>query len=76
MPDLASLRWTGWGPPCPRTCVRVLCDRGVQSPRLWQAIRRQGWHPYMRYDRHITFQATTGPAGRPGASWRTQASTR
>ena len=39
----------------------VLCDQGLQSPRLWTAIRRQGWHPYMRYDRHITFQATTGP---------------
>ena len=41
--------------------VRVLCDRGLQSPDLWAAIRRQGWHPYMRYDRHMTFQATTGP---------------
>ena len=41
--------------------VRVLCDRGLQSPRLWAAIRRQGWHPYMRYDRQMTFQAATGP---------------
>ena len=46
--------------------VRVLCDRGLQSPRLWAAIRRQGWHPYMRYDRHMTFQATTGPRGPAG----------
>ncbi len=45
----------------PHMTVRVLCDRGLQSPRLWAAIRRQGWHPYLRYDRHMTFQATTGP---------------
>ena len=36
-------------------------NRGLQSPDLWAAIRCQGWHPYMRYDRHMTFQATTGP---------------
>ncbi len=44
--------------------VRVLCDRGLPSPDLWQAIPRQGWHPYMRYPHHITFQAPTGPRGR------------
>ena len=61
MPDLAALL-DRLGPAVPpHMTVRVLCDRGLQSPRLWTAIRRQGWHPYMRYDRHITFQATTGP---------------
>ena len=60
MPDIAALL-DRLGPAVPsHMTVRVLCDRGLQSPRLWQAIRRQGWHPYMRYDRHITFQATTG----------------
>ena len=63
MPDIAALL-DRLGPAVPsHMTVRVLCDRGLQSPRLWQAIRRQGWHPYMRYDRHITFQATTGQRG-------------
>ncbi len=47
----------------PTLPVRVLCDRGLPSPCLWAAIRRQGWHPYLRYDRHLTFQAPTGPWG-------------
>lgn len=28
--------------------VVLLCDRGLQSPRLYRAITRQGWHPMMR----------------------------
>jgi len=61
MPDLCDLL-DHLGPVVPpHMTVRVLCDRGLQSPDLWKAIRRQGWHPYMRYDRHMTFQATTGP---------------
>lgn len=28
--------------------VVLLCDRGLQSPRLFRAIVRQGWHPMMR----------------------------
>ena len=47
--------------------VRVLCDRGLQSPRLWAAIGRQGWHPYLRYDRPMTLPATTGR--RQAAPW-------
>ena len=62
MPDLCALPGL-LGPTVPSDMtVRVLCDRGLQSPDLWAAIRRQGWHPYMRYDRHMTFQAATGPA--------------
>ena len=61
MPDLETLL-DRLGPAVPAAMtVRVLCDRGLQSPDLWAAIRRQGWHPYMRYDRHMTFQAATGP---------------
>ncbi len=61
MPDLCALL-DRLGPAVPpHMTVRVLCDRGLQSLRLWAAIRRQGWHPYLRYDRHMTFQATTGP---------------
>ena len=61
MPDLCALL-DHLGPAVPSNLtVRVLCDRGLQSPDLWDAIRRQGWHPYMRYDRNMTFQATTSP---------------
>ena len=67
MPDLCALL-DRLGPAVPADMtVRVLCDRGLQSPDLWAAIHRQGWHPYMRYDQHITFQATTGPRG---PAWR------
>ena len=35
--------------------VIVLCDRGLTSPKLWRRIRAQGWHPYVRYQKNITF---------------------
>ena len=40
--------------------VIVLCDRGIASPELWQQIRVQGWHPWMRYPKSITFCADGG----------------
>ena len=40
--------------------VIVLCDRGIASPKLWQQIRDQGWHPGMRYRKNITFCADGG----------------
>ena len=40
--------------------IIVLCDRGISSPKLWQQIRAQGWHPYMRYRNNITFCADGG----------------
>ena len=56
--------------------VIVLCDRGIASPKLWQQIRAQGWHPCMRYRRNITFCAAGGrrlPAqrfvSRPDTAW-------
>ena len=56
--------------------VIVLCDRGISSPKLWQQIRAQGWHPYMRYRKNITFCAEGGrrlPArafvSRPDTAW-------
>ena len=56
--------------------VVVLCDRGVASPKLWEQIRAQGWHPYMRYPKNITFCAQDGrrlPARafspRPDTAW-------
>ena len=39
--------------------VVVLTDRGLWSPRLWRAIRANGWHPVMR----IRPDATFAPAG-------------
>ena len=56
--------------------VIVLCDRGLTSPKLWQQIRAQGWHPYMRYPKNVTFCAEGGrrlPArafvSRPDTAW-------
>lgn len=56
--------------------VIVLCDRGLTSPKLWGQIRAQGWHPYMRYPKSITFCAQGGrrlPARaflpRPDTAW-------
>ena len=56
--------------------VIVLCDRGLTSPKLWQQILAQGWHPYMRYPKSITFCADGGrrlPArafvSRPDTAW-------
>ena len=56
--------------------VIVLCDRGLASPKLWKQIRAQGWHPYMRYPKSVTFCAQGGrrlPARafvpRPDTAW-------
>ena len=56
--------------------VIVLCDRGLTSPKLWRRIRAQGWHPYVRYQKNITFCAEGGrrlPAqafvSRPDTAW-------
>ena len=56
--------------------VVVLCDRGLASPKLWNQIRAQGWHPYMRYPKNVTFCAEGGrrlPARafvpRPDTAW-------
>ena len=59
-------------PAIPRSMsVTVLCDRGIASPRLWEAICQQGWHPYMRYQQHITFQSHAGPR-LPAQAWVTR----
>ena len=56
--------------------VIVLCDRGLTSPKLWRQIRAQGWHPYVRYPKNVTFCAAGGrrlPAqsfvSGPDAAW-------
>jgi hypothetical protein len=51
----------------PLTTVLVLTDRGLWSPRLWQAIRANGWHPLMR----VRPDATFAPLGLPRRPART-----
>jgi Transposase DDE domain len=51
----------------PTMTVLVLTDRGLWSPRLWQAIRAQGWHPLMR----VRPDATFAPLGLPRRPART-----
>lgn len=46
--------------------VVVLADRGLWSPRLWDAIRGHGWHPLLRIRQEATF--------RPGGTKRVRAS--
>jgi Transposase DDE domain len=40
---------TGW-------MVLVLADRGLWSPRLWDAVQPWGWHPLLRLTGRITFR--------------------
>ena len=48
-------------PPVPgELTVIVLCDRGLTSPKLWHQIQARGWHPYVRYQKNITFCAEGG----------------
>jgi hypothetical protein len=47
--------------------VLVLTDRGLWSPRLWRAIRANGWHPLMR----VRPDATFAPLGLPRRPART-----
>lgn len=56
--------------------VLVLADRGLWSPRLWQAIRALEAHPLVRVQKRATFQpdgAERVPlqrlAPRPGTAW-------
>ena len=56
--------------------VIVLCDRGLTSPKLWRQICAQGWHPYIRYPKKVTFCVDGGrrlPARtfvpRPDTGW-------
>jgi hypothetical protein len=55
--------------------VLVLADRGLWSPRLWQRIRRLGWHPLLRIQRRTTIipdgreRCAAGALARPGEVW-------
>jgi Transposase DDE domain len=56
--------------------VLVLADRGLWSPRLWDALRALGWHPLLRIRQDAIFRplgGRPGPAARlvpgPGHAW-------
>jgi hypothetical protein len=58
------------------TPVLVLADRGLWSPRLWDAIRGHGWHPLLRIRQEATFRPAGGRRVRaarllpgPGHAW-------
>lgn len=51
----------------PTLTTLVLADRGLWSPRLWQAIRAAGWHPLLRLQRTCIVQPDGG--GRQ-AAWQ------
>ena len=49
---------------------------GIASPKLWRQIRAQGWHPYMRYRKNVSFCAQDGRrllaqhfVSRPDTAW-------
>jgi hypothetical protein len=57
--------------------VIVLTDRGLWSRRIWQGIRKCGFHPVMRAQNHILFRPQgegLAPARslvkRPGKAWK------
>ena len=64
-------------PAVPREMTVVaLCDRGLASPKLWRQVLAQGWHPYMRYPKNVTFCAEGGRrlptrafVSRPDTAW-------
>jgi hypothetical protein len=56
--------------------VLVLADRGLWSPRLWEHLRAQGWHPLLRLRPDVTFHpvggrrvAAKGLVPGPGHAW-------
>lgn len=69
------LRWVATAIPCEQE-VLVMADRGLWSPRLWEAIKSHGFHPVLRIQGSATF-APTGEArrrvpeliGGPGKEW-------
>lgn len=74
-PLLAVLRALAPGVP-PGMLVLVLADRGLWSPRLWEALRALGWHPLLRVRQEATFQPHGGQRVRaasllpgPGHAW-------
>jgi len=74
-PILALLARLAPAVPAERLVV-VLADRGLWSPRLWDAVRGHGWHPLLRVRQEASFQPAGGTRVRaaslvpaPGTSW-------
>ena len=44
----------------PNRQVLVLLDRGFVSPRVWDAVRAQGWHPVLRAQRTVRVRTAAG----------------
>lgn len=60
----------------PGQVVVVLADRGLWSPRLWEAIRGHGWHPLRRVQEAAPSRPRGGKTGKaaalvpgPGHAW-------
>ena len=60
----------------PDRLVLLLADRGLWSPRLWDAVRGHGWHPLLRIRQEATFRPSGGERVRattlvpePGQAW-------
>jgi hypothetical protein len=60
----------------PERLVLLLADRGLWSPRLWDAVRGYGWHPLLRIRQEATFRPAGGARVRatslvptPGTAW-------
>jgi hypothetical protein len=60
----------------PTLTVVLLTDRGLWSPRIWQAACAAGWHPLMRIRQAATFRpiggervAAAGLVPGPGHAW-------
>lgn len=44
----------------PNRQVLVVLDRGFVSPRVWDAVRAQGWHPVLRAQRTVRVRTADG----------------
>lgn len=44
----------------PNRQVLVVLDRGFVSPRVWDAVRAQGWHPVLRAQRTVRLRTAGG----------------
>jgi len=42
--------------------VLVMADRGLYAPWLFEAIQAQGWHPFLRVKKALSFRAEGQPA--------------
>ena len=54
------------GPAIPQTMKTIVCaDRGLYAIWLFQAIQKEGWHPYLRVKKEGTFKRSGGKVFQP-----------